>query len=120
MLAYCWDKYLSCQARIPLDPSAVSTSRDELATLALLYAFLSVGARHYAYWVKMKMMPYEDHKIGGTVMLRLAVEALHSLVEAGNPAYDDAVEVDIECKIIMALEISLSSSVGVQVAVVLT
>ncbi|KAL1409363.1 hypothetical protein Q8F55_003345 [Vanrija albida] len=112
VLAHCWDKYLSCQARIPLDPSAVSTSRDELATLALLYAFLSVGARHYAYWVKMKMMPYEDHKIGGTVMLRLAVDALESLVEAETPAHDDADDVDIECKIIMALEISISSSVG--------
>ncbi|KAL1409905.1 lysine requiring protein [Vanrija albida] len=105
LLSTCWDAYLGFHGKIPL----VLDNVDDLVSTAILQAFVAVGAQHYAYRAKMRMMPYEDHLAGAVAMSRLAVEATKRVIDSAGP---DGLAPLTEAKLLMAQSMAFTEGFG--------
>lgn len=105
LLSTCWDAYLSFHGKIPLVLDNVS----DLVSTAILQAFVSVGAQHYAYWAKLRMMPHDDHRAGAEAMAKLAVEAITRVIDGAGP---DGLDPETEAKVLMAQSMAFTGGVS--------
>lgn len=87
----------------------VSDGLGNLASAALLYAFVAVGAFHYAYWAKVRRMPSEEHYVGAYALGRLAYDAANRLVHlVKTDKYPDP---DIEAKVFLSISLLVTYAV---------
>ncbi len=94
-------------------PSAEAVTPEQLADLtqaALLYAFVCVGATHYAYWAGKRGEPSEDHVRGGAALIQLSMNALLQVLrlQEARTARDEEWEEEINAKLLLAFSLAVT------------
>lgn len=85
----------------------------DLTQSALLHAFVSVGATHYAYWAARRGVAADEHHRGGAALIQLSTNALLQVLALQDriargeitmlPPDADDWEEEIEAKVLMTL-----------------
>ncbi|BEJ03683.1 hypothetical protein CcaverHIS641_0108580 [Cutaneotrichosporon cavernicola] len=94
-------------------PSAEAITPEQLADLtqaALLHAFVSVGATHYAYWAGKRGEASEDHMRGGAALIQLSTNALLQVLrlQEAQAARHEEWEEEIDAKLLLAFSLAVT------------